>query len=49
MQFSVYIDGHDLEEIEVLRRERRQVWDIPPQTMEVMEHQIEVKMCPVCG
>jgi len=41
--------GHELEEIEVLRRERRQVWDIPPQTMEVMEHQIEVKMCPACG
>jgi len=41
--------GHDLEEIEVLRRERRQVWDIPPQTMEVMEHQIEVKKCSVCG
>lgn len=41
--------GHNLEEIEVLRRERRQVWDVPPQTMEVMEHQIEVKMCPVCG
>lgn len=41
--------GHHLEEIDVLRRERRQVWDIPPQTMEVMEHQIEVKICPVCG
>lgn len=41
--------GHDLEEIEVKCRERRQVWDVPPQTMEVTEHQIEVKVCPVCG
>jgi transposase len=41
--------GHDLKEIEVMRRERRQVWDIPPQTMEVIEHQIEVKICPICG
>lgn len=41
--------GIDLEQIEVKRRHRRQVWDIPPVKVEITEHQVEVKLCPVCG
>ncbi|MFZ2948859.1 MAG: IS66 family transposase, partial [Desulfuromonadaceae bacterium] len=41
--------GHDLEQIEAKRYERRQVWDIPPQKMDVTEHRAETKVCPVCG
>ena len=40
--------GKDLEEAEVLRIERRQVFDLPKKLCEVTEHQIEVKRCE-CG
>ena len=39
--------GIDLKAIEASGFERRQVYDIPPIKIEVTEHQVEKKLCPV--
>ncbi len=41
--------GQSLGEIAAIRRERRQVVDLPPVTPRVVEHQVETKCCPDCG
>ncbi len=38
----------DLGNVAPREPERRQVFDIPPVTVEVTEHQVEVKVCPQC-
>ena len=44
-----YLCGSSLAESEVARTERRQVHDLPPQTMEVTEHRAQTKVCGRCG
>lgn len=41
--------GVDLSRCKVIRLERRQVFDLPPQKLEVTEHVVEFKMCPKSG
>ena len=39
----------ELTEVAVEGHVKRQVFDIPPASIEVTEHQVEVKQCPGCG
>jgi transposase len=41
--------GADLSCSPVIRHERRQVFDLPPQKLDVTEHVVEVKVCPSSG
>jgi transposase len=41
--------GADLSRRKVVRVERRQVFDLPPQKLEVTEHVVEFKICPRSG
>jgi len=46
---ACYLCGSSLDECEVTGSERRQVHDLPPQKMEVTEHQAQTKVCHRCG
>jgi transposase len=38
-----------LEEVQAVNVDKRQVFDLPPIAMRVMEHQAQTKICPCCG
>jgi transposase len=40
---------HDLQQVNTLSVERRQVLELPPPRVQVTEHQAERKQCPGCG
>jgi transposase len=40
--------GHDLQAVSAVTVEKRQLFDIPPVTLCVEEHQAETKICPHC-
>src|SRR5205085_11218994 len=46
---SCYLCGSALGGSEVARMERRQVHDLPPQWVEVIEHQAQTIVCRRCG
>jgi transposase len=46
---SCYLCGSSLSGREVASTERRQVHDLPPQKIEVTEHQAQTKVCGRCG
>ncbi len=46
---SCHLCGSSLNEAEVEGSERRQVHDLPPQRIEVTEHQAKTKVCGRCG
>lgn len=41
--------GSNLRRQPLLRRDRRQVFDLPPQKLVVTEHRVDVKLCPNSG
>jgi transposase len=41
--------GASLRRLPLIRRDTRQVFDLPPQKLIVTEHQVEVKICPTTG
>lgn len=41
--------GQSLADTPAVHRERRQVVDLPPVKVRVVEHQVETKCCPACG
>ncbi len=41
--------GHSLKQVPVASHRSRQVIDLPPLKLEVIEHQVEHKVCPDCG
>jgi len=44
-----HVCGQSLDDVPVLRRERRQVVDIPPVRARVVEHQVTTQCCPGCA
>lgn len=40
--------GASLASVSALEHERRQVHELPPLRLQIVEHQVEVKCCPIC-